>query len=51
VATTRFERDCLKEYAEVFKTVCMDPKYPDLMPAEVLMIQGVVKALIRRARE
>ena len=24
VATTRFERSCLTEYAEVFKTVCVD---------------------------
>jgi repressor LexA len=28
-----------------------NPKYPDLLPAEELMIQGVFKALIRRARE
>lgn len=28
-----------------------NPKYPDLVPAEELMIQGVFKALIRRARE
>lgn len=27
VATTRFERDCLGEYAEVFKTVCVDAAY------------------------
>ena len=27
VATTRFERDCLTEYAEVFKTVCVDGAY------------------------
>jgi uncharacterized protein YecE (DUF72 family) len=27
VAKTRFERDCLKEYAEVFKTVCVDAAY------------------------
>jgi uncharacterized protein YecE (DUF72 family) len=27
VATTRFERDCLSEYAEVFKTVCVDAAY------------------------
>jgi hypothetical protein len=24
VARTRFERDCLREYAEVFKAVCVD---------------------------
>jgi repressor LexA len=28
-----------------------NPKYPDLLPAQELMIQGVFKALIRRARE
>jgi repressor LexA len=28
-----------------------NPKYPDVIPAQELMIQGVVKALIRRARE
>jgi len=27
VATSRFERDCLVEYAEVFKTVCVDAAY------------------------
>lgn len=27
VATARFERDCLKEYAAVFKTVCVDAAY------------------------
>jgi uncharacterized protein YecE (DUF72 family) len=27
VAKTRFERDCLGEYAEVFKTVCVDAAY------------------------
>ena len=26
-AETRFERDCLAEYAEVFKTVCVDAAY------------------------
>jgi repressor LexA len=26
-------------------------KYPDLLPAQELMIQGVFKALIRRAKE
>ena len=40
VAKTRFERECLAEYAGVFKTVCVDPHaqpgqdtrstYPDL---------------------
>lgn len=27
VATKRFERDCLTEYSEVFKTVCVDAAY------------------------
>src|SRR5580658_7332540 len=27
VAKTRFERDCLTEYASVFKTVCVDAAY------------------------
>jgi len=27
VAKTRFERECLSEYAEVFKTVCVDAAY------------------------
>src|SRR5215831_4934837 len=27
VATTRFERSCLAEYGEVFKTVCVDAAY------------------------
>lgn len=29
VAKTRFERDCLTEYAAVFKTVCVDAAYYD----------------------
>ncbi len=28
-----------------------NPKYPDLIPAQELMIQGILKALIRRAKE
>jgi hypothetical protein len=28
-----------------------NPKYPDLIPAQELMIQGVLKALILRAKE
>jgi repressor LexA len=28
-----------------------NPKYPDLIPCEELMIQGVLRALIRKARE
>ena len=43
VATTRFERNCLTEYAEVFKTVCVDaayytfpsPKYLEGLTAQV----------------
>jgi uncharacterized protein YecE (DUF72 family) len=27
VAIKPFERDCLREYAEVFKTVCLDGSY------------------------
>lgn len=27
VAETRFEKNCLSEYAEVFKTVCVDAAY------------------------
>jgi uncharacterized protein YecE (DUF72 family) len=29
VAKTLFQRDCLREYAEVFKTVCVDAAYYD----------------------
>jgi uncharacterized protein YecE (DUF72 family) len=29
VAKTRFQMDCLSEYAEVFKTVCVDAAYYD----------------------
>ena len=36
VATTRFERDCLAEYAEVFKTVCVDAAYYDFPRREYL---------------
>ena len=28
-----------------------NPKYPDLLPSEELMIQGVLRALIRKAKE
>jgi repressor LexA len=28
-----------------------NPKFPDLIPAQELMIQGILKALIRRAKE
>ena len=28
-----------------------NPKYPDLIPSEELMIQGIFRALIRKARE
>src|ERR1039457_3670969 len=36
VATTRFERDCLAEYAEVFKTVSVDAAYYDFPRLEYL---------------
>jgi uncharacterized protein YecE (DUF72 family) len=36
VAKSRFERDCLKEYAEVFKTVCVDAAYYDFPRSEYL---------------
>src|SRR5271169_1776015 len=36
VAKTRFERDCLAEYAEVFKTVCVDAAYYDFPRVEYL---------------
>ena len=36
VAKTRFERDCLNEYAEVFKTVCVDAAYYDFPRREYL---------------
>lgn len=36
VATTRFERDCLSEYAEVFKTVCVDAAYYNFPSCEYL---------------
>jgi uncharacterized protein YecE (DUF72 family) len=35
-AKTRFERDCLVEYAEVFKTVCVDAAYYDFPRREHL---------------
>src|SRR5499427_10347230 len=38
VAKTRFERDCLAEYAEVFKTVCVDAAYYDFPRAERLHV-------------
>jgi len=28
-----------------------NPKYPDLIPSEELMIQGVFRALIRRSKD
>lgn len=40
VATKRFERDCLAEYAEVFKTVCVDAAYYTFPRREYL--QGLV---------
>src|SRR5689334_10605982 len=36
VANTRFERDCLVEYAEIFKTVCVDAAYYDFPRQERL---------------
>src|SRR6185436_7923746 len=36
VAKTRFERDCLSEYAEVFKTVCVDAAYYNFPSCEYL---------------
>jgi uncharacterized protein YecE (DUF72 family) len=36
VAKTRFARDCLSEYAEVFKTVCVDAAYYDFPRREYL---------------
>ncbi|MEY2409025.1 MAG: hypothetical protein QOF48_1695, partial [Verrucomicrobiota bacterium] len=41
-AETRFERDCLAEYAEVFKTVCVDGAYyrfPERRQIEKLLSQ------------
>lgn len=35
-AKVRFERDCLSEYAEVFKTVCVDAAYYDFPKREYL---------------
>jgi uncharacterized protein YecE (DUF72 family) len=42
VAESRFERECLAEYAEVFKTVCVDAAYyrfPDQRYLESMMSQ------------
>ena len=36
VAQTRFERDCLGEYAEIFRTVCVDAAYYDFPRVERL---------------
>ena len=36
-AKTRFERNCLSEYAEVFKTVCMDSAYYDFPRRDYLL--------------
>jgi uncharacterized protein YecE (DUF72 family) len=36
VAKTRFERECLSEYAEIFKTVCVDAAYYDFPRVEYL---------------
>jgi uncharacterized protein YecE (DUF72 family) len=37
VARTRFERQCLREYAEVFKTVCVDAAYYDFPKRDRLL--------------
>jgi uncharacterized protein YecE (DUF72 family) len=43
VAKTRFERDCLNEYAEMFKTVCVDAAYYDFpRPAYLQKLVDVV---------
>src|SRR5215467_8655652 len=42
-ARTRFERDCLKEYAETFKTVCVDAAYYTFPRREYL--QGLADAV------
>lgn len=39
VAKARFQRDCLSEYAEVFKTVCVDAAYYDFPRREY--VQGL----------
>lgn len=39
-ALTRFNRDCLREYAEVFKTVCVDAAYYTFPSAQYL--EGMV---------
>jgi uncharacterized protein YecE (DUF72 family) len=36
IAKSRFERNCLNEYAEVFKTVCVDAAYYDFPRREYL---------------
>ena len=36
MAKTRFERDCLAEYGEVFKTVCVDAAYYTFPSAQYL---------------
>jgi len=41
VAKTRFQRSCLSEYAEVFKTVCVDAAYYDFPRREYL--QGLAE--------
>lgn len=40
IAKTRFQRDCLSEYAEVFKTVCVDAAYYDFPRREYLQKLG-----------
>ncbi len=47
-AETRFERDCLVEYSEVFKTVCVDAAYYQFPSAKYL--NGLVEKLIATAK-
>jgi repressor LexA len=47
-------KNTLKTFVQKGKKVYLkaeNPKYPAIIPAEELMIQGVLKALIRRAKE
>lgn len=37
LAISRFQRDCLREYAEVFRTVCVDAAYYDFPRREALL--------------
>ena len=48
-AESRFERDCLVEYAEVFKTVCVDAYYYQFPSAKYL--NGLVEKLIAKEKQ